>query len=556
MASYCLLPKYADDFKARLKDGRIDPKKLAEMSSKERHTFFEEFLGKHNAKNVNALFESKMLLKNQQAGFISWAKKVAGLTKEQRRDLISKIEKIDKVLDTAEQGKFLADLAEKKLGVGITEVEAKQISEMSGKIKETGSKMNEDFTFDSFEDRMAHGRAKVDLLDYVGSLKEKANKLTLEDLKNSPVGTSIKAISRQGGLLKSLKASLDNSVIGRQGIKTMFTNPRTWIKNSAKTFVDIYKELKGEDAMREIRAEVMSRPNALNGLYAKEKLAVGVVEEAYPSHAPAKIPVLGRLFKASEAAFTGFQYRTRADVFDKYVQIAEKSGADIMGIGRIANSLTGRGNLGFAEKIAGEVNNLFFSPRFMKANFDTLTGHVTEYKYMSPFARKQAAINTVKVVAGVTAILAIADAVMPGSVEKDPTSSDFGKIRIGDTRFDVTGGMSGIATLAMRQKRGYKKSSTTGKITRLDEAKFGQDDRLDVIFDFFLNKASPAAAVVRDWAKGRDFDGNKPTIPSSLNTAFTPLPITQYQSFKENQDDVPLWVKLLSEALGIGTNSY
>jgi hypothetical protein len=66
----------------KLKSGEIDPAKLVEMTSQERRDFFSKFLGEENARQVNALFESKLLLKNQQQGIITWAKKVAGITKE------------------------------------------------------------------------------------------------------------------------------------------------------------------------------------------------------------------------------------------------------------------------------------------------------------------------------------------------------------------------------------------------------------------------------------------------------------------------------------------
>src|SRR3989304_7120250 len=123
--AFCLISEQVQKFKQALKNGTINPEKLGMMTSAERRVFLEEFVGKGNGEQVNALFESKLLLKNQKAGYISWAKKVAGLTPEVRRDLIAKIERLDRVLSPKEGEQFLKDLAETRLGASVSETEAK-----------------------------------------------------------------------------------------------------------------------------------------------------------------------------------------------------------------------------------------------------------------------------------------------------------------------------------------------------------------------------------------------------------------------------------------------
>src|SRR5260221_63202 len=112
--SFCL-PKFATDaFKAKLVDGSIDPQKLADMSSEERHAFLADIVGESNAKGVNALFESKLLLKNQQQGMITWAKSVAGMKPEVLKDIVSKIQRLDTILSPTDAHHFLQDLASQK----------------------------------------------------------------------------------------------------------------------------------------------------------------------------------------------------------------------------------------------------------------------------------------------------------------------------------------------------------------------------------------------------------------------------------------------------------
>lgn len=560
--AFCINKNIVETFLSKLKNGEIDPKKLSEMSSKERRDFFTEFMGEKNAEKTNALFEKKLLLKDQQQAMISWAKQVTGIKPEARRDLISRVEKMTDVLTPENEQAFLADLAAHKLGVTVTMNEASTIADLSAKV----SKGRE--AIQNGGDRMEYGRAVVKFGDYVSDLKNDAKRMTLKDASKNPLGAFGKVTVDVAGLAKSMKASIDNSVIGRQGLKTMFANPKIWLKNSAQSFVDMAKAFGGKEVLKEAQADVLSRPNAMNGLYKKEKLAIGVVEEAYPTSLPEKIPGVGRIFKASQEAFTAWQYRTRADVFDKYVEIAEKSGADIEGIGKVVNSLTGRGNIGGLEPIAGSLNNLLFSPRFLKSNIDLLTVHALD-KDMGPgmprsisnplgmsFARREAALNLLKVISGVSAVLYIANSINPGSVEEDARSADFGKIRVGNTRFDVAGGMASIVTLAMRQWTGETKSSTTGKVKSLDTGKFGAPNRLTVVANFLENKLSPAASMVRDLWVGCTRDGKKPTAIGELDNLMTPLPIKNYQELKNDPNSANILVAMIADALGIGTNTY
>lgn len=558
---FCLIPKFANEFIAKLKSGEIDPAKLAEMSSADRRAAFGKIMGEENAKQVNTLFESKLLLKNQQAGMINWAKQVAGMKPEIQKDIISRVNKMDKVLNAENQQAFLEDLAAHKLGATVTMGEAAKISELAKQTADLKGKVDPNSPAGS-DSRMVYGRAQVDFINYISDLKNETKKLTLQDFKNAPGKATAQSVSNLAGLAKSLKATLDNSVLLRQGLKVLFTHPKIWLKNSFNSFKDIVRVFGGKEVMNEVRAEVNSRPNALNGQYKKEGLAVGVTEEAFPTNLPGEIPVFGRIFKASETAFTAFQYRTRADIFDKYYEIAQKSGADISGIGKVANSLTGRGTFGQrGEAAATAVNNIFFSPRLVKSHIDLLTAHAFDSN-ISPFARKQAAINLIKVVSGIAGVMVVANAVNPGSAETDARSADFGKIRVKDTRFDYTGGMASLATLATRLTRMSSKSSTTGKVTPLNAKSktgaplFGAQTGTDMVYNFLENKLSPAASVVKDILQGSDFSGNKPTVLNEASNLLTPLPITTYIELKNNPNSADVILSMIADALGISTNTY
>lgn len=540
---YCL-PKFAADaFKEKLKDGSINPQKLAEMTSEERRAFFTDFLGEENAKQVNSLFESKLLLKSQQRGIINWAKTVSSIKPEIQRDILSRVNKMTEILQPKTEKAFLEDLVAHKLGATVTMEEAGIIAELAKKITDAKIAM------DKGGDRMVYGRAKVAFYNYVNDLKSGIKRpLTVSGVVSEVAGTA-----------KSLKASFDNSAIFRQGWKALWTHPVLWFKNALSSFTYLWNTLGKKKVMDELNADIVSRPTF--DLMKKAKLAVGTVEEAFPSHLPEKVPLLGRVYTASENAFTGFVYKTRADIFDKYLEIAKESGVDMTeraeleAVGRMVNSLTGRGDLGKMEPAANMLNNVFFSPRFLKSHIDVLTAHQFQ-KDVTPFVRKQAAINLIKIIAGTAAILGIANAIMPGSVETDPRSSDFGKVKIGHTRFDLSGGMASVITLAVRMFMGSTKSSTTHKITKLDTGKFGAQTRLDMVYSFFENKLSPAGSIIKDILKGKDFSGKKITTLGELNNLLTPLPITNYIELKNDPNSANVLLAMLADMVGIGTNTY
>jgi len=573
--SFCLIPQSVDRFKQALTDGTLNPEQMSTMTSAERRGLIAGIVGENDATAVNALFESKLLLKNQQTGMINWAKKVLGVSPQVKRDLISRIEKMDKILSPEDQGMFLKDLAEYKLGFGVSSDEAKTITDMTKKMVDLRGKADpETFKFASESERLDYGTSLATLQDYVGSLK--IQKPTLKQWLTNPMHL-INAIT---GSTKSAVASLDNSFFGRQGIKMLYTNPDIWAKSFVKSWKDIGRQLfakgkwyaGGDDAtMLAIKADVYSRPNALNGKYKAGDYAIGILsEEAYPSSLPEKIPIFGRLFKASEVAYNGAALRMRGDYGDRVIAAAERGGINTLNpieakpLGHLVNSLTGRGSIGKLDVVGQELNAGFFSIKFLKSNFDVLTAHLFD-RGASSFVKKQAAGNLVKMIGVTTAILGTAELLHPGSVEWDPRSTRFGKIKIGNTTFDVTGGIASLATLISRTMvptKGpegwglYTKSSTTGQLTKLNSKKYGKQTALDIIESFWEGKLSPAVGIVRDVWKGEDYQGNVVSPISLLRGATTPIIIQNFEEMKNDPNAADLLASMILDGLGISTGTY
>ena len=114
----------------------------------------------------------------------------------------------------------------------------------------------------------------IELNDYVNDLKVRAERISPMELILNPKSAAIEAAS----LTKSLTSSLDNSALLRQGMKTIFSNPKEFIKNAPKTFSDIKKVFGGKDAQKILNAEIISDP--MYDTMKRAGLAVGSIEEA------------------------------------------------------------------------------------------------------------------------------------------------------------------------------------------------------------------------------------------------------------------------------------
>ena len=190
----------------------------------------------------------------------------------------------------------------------------------------------------------------------------------------------------------------------------------------------------------------------------------------------------------------------------------------------------------------------------LKGNWDVLTAHTGGLGLETNFARQQAALNLVKVISSSAAIMTLANAINPGSAETNPESSDFGKIKIGNTRIDYTGGASSLIVLASRLIMGKTKSTTTGDITNVGE-KYGSATKFDLVVNFLAGKANPPARVVIDILKGKNINFQKPTVGSEAYTAFTPIMIQNLIQLKDD-NSVQAVLGFILDGLGLNSTTY
>ncbi len=412
---------------------------------------------------------------------------------------------------------------------------------------------------------LEYGIATSLFLEYVNDLKAIADKKTAKEAIKNYLKNPVDFVSDFAGTLKAAKASLDNSFHLRQGLPTFLKgitghlpSARIWWNTFVKSWKLMWATLRKQRVMRGLFAEMVSDPDF--EILKKSKIALNVIEEEIPVDIPSKIPLVGMLFRMGENAFVGSSRYMRYQLAKQYLQVWRKSGVqlnklELESLGRLANSQTGRGEISAKSQSPGLLNNLFWSPRNLRAHIDILTLHIFDRNFTA-FARKQAAINLLRYISGAAMILSIAKWIDDDSVTWVTTNADFGKIRIGDTRFSVGGGLAVMIVLVSRLVTREFTSSTTGKTISIDSGKFGALGGKDLLFNFVSNKLSPAAQIAISLIEQQTWDGNELSIPQMVDDALTPLIIKNVMETGNADDAANVLAALMAEALGVNVQTY
>ena len=397
------------------------------------------------------------------------------------------------------------------------------------------------------------------LKDEVDLLKIKADKeIRLLELKNRSNYQKITdTIINTTGSFKSLKSSIDLSAPFRQGLVLVTGHPVLAFKEGG-AFREMFRYFKSDKALRELKRQIEESPNAAlynkSGLYlANEKTNLNKVlgrEEAFQSTIAEKIPFVSN----SERAYVGFLDKLRMDVFDFQAEQLKKTGfsfekdpAIFKALGDMINTATGRGTLGGFERSATTLSSLFFSPRLIASRLK-LMNPVYYLKLPKP-VRLMIMKDMLKFVGVGTTIVSLAK-LAGADVETDPRSSDFGKVKINNTRLDVWGGFqqygvffSRIITNETKTQKGVTKSLG------------GFNNRFDLSVRFLSGKFSPFAGFVRDYLNGKNFEGEPFSLGKEGLDLITPLYAKDfYEAVKLDGTEGGLAV--LPGIFGVGTQTY
>jgi hypothetical protein len=239
-----------------------------------------------------------------------------------------------------------------------------------------------------------------------------------------------------------------------------------------------------------------------------------------------------------------FLNRLRADTFDAMLGSLQKgpepTTEEIKAIADYINIATGRGDLGKFQQAGEALNTVFFAPRLVASRFQILGG----YPYFKASGRTKNLVlrEYAKFLTGAALVYALGIAFQDEedkAVEIDPRSSDFLKLRYGDTRVDPLGGLIQATVFLSRVVSGEKKQ-LSGKVVpirdayrlmnlfrenpRKDKVRYGADNTFDVGANFLRSKFSPSFGAAVDILTGETVVGEK-TTPTEVGYRMV-MPIT------------------------------
>jgi len=375
-------------------------------------------------------------------------------------------------------------------------------------------------------------------------------------------------------LPKGLIASIDVSAPFRQGIIFMMTQNPLKSAQQLKQMFGFWGNTKNYDKwLAELKASDEYALIKASGVYISEQNGkLSAMEEVFANNLGNKIPLLGQsykikgaklpgldLYKRSEAAYSGFLNNLRVQSFMDGAQLLKENGYTIQNNPEVfkdwanyVNSATGRGKMN--PELAIKLGPIFFSPRLIKARLEQIG--VSDalalfglsdgfYMKMSPPARAMALkrmgafMGVMGTIIGLAALYYNNDDDDKTSVELDPRSSDFGKLKFGNTRIDLTGGFATYYRAFGQFLSGKRKDINTGEIQKLNQG-FGKKTRFEVLQDFYGNKLSPFAQKVYQYTAVSDEERERRALEeSSQETAFNKagLPVW-FQDIT-----IPLWMR-------------
>ena len=329
------------------------------------------------------------------------------------------------------------------------------------------------------------------------------------------------------------------------------------------------KSFGDETAYKSVMDSIAARPN-FRGRIIKTKAGKEVVEQSLAQKAglavtdlvsnreenlgsalAEKIPGLGKGVRASNRAYNAFANKLRADAFDSLIAANPEAKTNLVLAKQLAdfvNNASGRGNLGKWEGAATALNNTLFSPRLMASRMQMLNPR--NYVFTRPEVRKEYLKSTL---AAAGTWLSVAGLAKAGGAEvvMDPESTDFGKIKIGNTRMDPAGGFQQYIVLASRLAKGGLEKATQEAGRRYSGKAFAPTPENDVL-NFVENKLAPNARLAMGpWLanKNQQFELGDQAIRT-----FTPIFLQDVSEIL--QEDPELAWTLIPGLVGMGSNTY
>lgn len=321
--------------------------------------------------------------------------------------------------------------------------------------------------------------------------------------------------------LTPLKATMDASALLNQQGRVAVLNPGLYLKNVAKSMRDVVSDTSYN--------ELMASPKGMRAAKAGVALLgdVGDKNEFQFSNWMQRVPVAGALPRWAGNHYVRFNNRQRIELFDVITEAQAKMGKALdargeeelaKGINRLTGVSTGR---------AGDLETLAeFAPNFFRSHLESLAHGIGDGSIEGQVARRY--LGTffgagAMLVGGV----AVAQGRDPGEVLNPLDMSalangdirfnpNFGTVRVGQSDISVYGPFGSLARLA----------AAGAEIASVNDR--GIRERLLTALDAATTKASPAAGLVADVARGETFTGQDPLSLGATVERATPISVSNY----------------------------
>lgn len=531
---------------------------------------------------------------------------IKDITKKDVQDLIAgeyqkkkptKNELAAKVRDLKTEAKLLAEYEKLEAGIPKTEKQKieknRNLTELRKKIKENDlTKLSEAKSrmkaqIEKVEQQIAKGdfekapEKKVIKLDEEGrKLQAKLTKLkkerdvrrlTLQYQKQNKVQRTFNKVLEVFNIPRSLMASTDFSAPLNQAVIATINYP----KEAKDAAVQMVKAAASQEAFDNWFYDLKETPR----YELMNKLKLGIAdpfnpelqarEEAFMSGYAEQIPGLGKLVKGSERAYVQYLNKLRVDLFNKFVDKFENDGKTYENSKKLyesaakyVNNITGRGELGKLKKFAPLFSALFFSPRLMAARINMLNPIYfvtlpTELKkqYGKDMGTALGLLSTMLTLFALYGKTQDDDDEDKITVETDPRSSDFARVKQGDSRWDFSGGFQPYLRATSQYFSGQRKKTSTGEIMEL-EGKIPGTGKEDILISFFRNKLAPVPAMIWNFSTGKNAVGEKVELKDELLKNVIPLSFQSIYEGYEKKGPQAIATVGLPAIFGVGVSTY
>ncbi len=401
-----------------------------------------------------------------------------------------------------------------------------------------------------------------------------------ELMKRRPLGT--KAWENFVDVLnlpRQALTTLDHSFPGRQGLRLLPSHPLAWTTSATRGLEAMVRPkvaegldmaMRNDDTLIKMGGKELplSQVKEAAGLFhgalpgMDRFLEPSAREEAFVSTWMNKLPIVGQANRASQRAYVTAGNKIRHDVFKRLVLTASDGNPNgvsldtAKGLAQLVNEATGRGTLKFGSFLdlsgaAPALSGAMFAPRYRLSGVQW----TAQLFNANPTVRKEAWKQAVGYYAAGATVLALIKVSGLGTVELDPRSSDFGKIRVGSQRIDFWGGLQPLVRTIAQTATGERKTST-GSIVKINQ----RDLTDNPAARYIRSGLSPQASIITDVLSGKSMVGDE--YPAEMGTVKRELwnrmvPLGAHDMVEAIQNEGMRGGLISSMGLfGIGTQSY